>query len=248
MGEIYIVTNKINGMRYVGQTKYTVEERWKQHLQECKLRVVKPSYFHNAIIKYGEECFEVKRVMHNIPIDKLDELETLCIKRYNTFRPNGYNLTLGGGGVKNYKHSRVTKAIIRQKLSHPRSEEDIQKIKEGQKRNNCFEKRSKNIEWRKAISKSRMGRFRGKNNPFGGKHHTQETKDRISNANSKSVLMCDLQGNPMRRFKSLKEARDYLISNNITSNETCQTPISKCCRGVEDRKTCYGFIWKYEKV
>lgn len=248
MGEIYIITNKINGKRYVGQTKYTTEYRWNGHLYECRVYAHKPSYFHNAIIKYGSDAFEVKRVIHNVPEKDLDRLEILCIKRYNTIRPNGYNICQGGVGVRGFKHSQATKEILRQKFSHPRCEEDIQKIKDGQKRNNCFEKRSKNMRWRKHISESRMGRFTGKDNPFYGKHHTEETKKILSDKNSKSVLMCDLNGNVLRRFKSLREARDYLISSGITSNKTCQTPISKCCRGVNKCKTYCGFTWKYEKV
>ena len=60
--------------------------------------------------------------------------------------------------------------------------------------------------------------------------------------------MCDMEGITIKRFNSLVEARDYLIGEGITTNKSCQTPISKCCRGVEQRKSCYGFVWKYEKV
>ena len=125
---------------------------------------------------------------------------------------------------------------------------DIEKIKAGQRAHDCFAKRSKNMAWRKAISEGRKGKYTGLDNPFGGKHHTPETKARISEANSKAVLMCDMDGKVIKRFNSLVEARDYLIGEGITTNKSCQTPISKCCRGVEQRKSCYGFVWKYEKV
>jgi len=34
MGEIYKITNKINGKVYIGQTKYTTEVRWESHMRE----------------------------------------------------------------------------------------------------------------------------------------------------------------------------------------------------------------------
>lgn len=247
MGEIYIVTNTITGKRYIGQTMYSVSYRWKQHIEDSALNKSN-SYLHRSIRKYGADAFVVRRVLKNVPLNLLDDLEIKCIERYRTFVPNGYNLCRGGGGVKGYRHTEDTKKILRAKLSHPRSAEDIEKIKEGQRRNDVFAKRSKNMAWRKAISKGRLGKFKGADNPFGGKHHTQETKARISEANSKAVLMCNLDGKVIKRFNSLVEARDYLISEGITTNKSCQTPISKCCRGVEQRKSCYGFVWKYEKV
>ena len=118
----------------------------------------------------------------------------------------------------------------------------------GQRRNNSFEKRGNNPNWRRNMSRARLSRFKGEDNPFGGKHHTEKTKQIISEANSKAVYMYSLEGELIKEFKSLVEAKNYLISEEITSNESCQTPISKCCRGEESRKTAYGFIWKYEKV
>lgn len=246
MGEIYIITNTITRKRYVGQTKYNTLYRWNQHLEES--RAGSPSYLHRAIRKYGENAFKVKRVLKDIPEDKLNSLEIICIERYGTLVPAGYNLCRGGVGVRGYRHTEETKAVLRRKFSHPRSAEDIEKIKAGQRATNCFAKRSNNMSWRNAISESRKGRFKGADNPFGGKHHTPETKARISEANSKAVLMCDMAGQVIKRFDSLVQARDYLIGEGITANKSCQTPISKCCRGVEQRKSCYGFVWKYEKV
>ena len=91
MGEIYIATNTVTGRRYVGQTKYHTSYRWNQHLQESRLGKSQ-SYLHRAIRKYGEDAFVVRRVLKNIPDDALDRLEIMCIQRYNTLIPNGYNM------------------------------------------------------------------------------------------------------------------------------------------------------------
>lgn len=44
---IYLITNKINNMQYVGQS-IDIEERFYRHSLACD-----DCYFHNAIRKYG---------------------------------------------------------------------------------------------------------------------------------------------------------------------------------------------------
>lgn len=90
-GIIYKITNKVNGKSYIGQTRYTLEFRWRQHLHK-KDNV----YFHNAIKKYGAENFSLE-VLEECDLDKLNSREIFYIAKYNTFE-NGYNLTLGGDG------------------------------------------------------------------------------------------------------------------------------------------------------
>ena len=48
-GYIYKVTNKVTGKSYIGQTRYTVEFRWRQHQHKKD-----NTYFHNSIKKYGQ--------------------------------------------------------------------------------------------------------------------------------------------------------------------------------------------------
>lgn len=90
-GIIYKITNKVNNKSYIGQTRYTVEFRWKQH-QHKKDNV----YFHNAIHKYGVDNFLVE-VLEECNIENLSSREIFYIAKYDTFN-NGYNLTIGGEG------------------------------------------------------------------------------------------------------------------------------------------------------
>jgi hypothetical protein len=48
------------------------------------------------------------------------------------------------------------------------------------------------IEQKKKISKSKKGRFTGNNNPFYGKQHTAETKEKISASNKGKVFDKDV--------------------------------------------------------
>lgn len=90
-GYIYKITNKVNGKSYIGQTRYTVEFRWRQHQHKND-----GCYFHNAIQKYGAENFTVE-TLEECEVSQLDSREIYYIAKYNTFN-EGYNLTIGGGG------------------------------------------------------------------------------------------------------------------------------------------------------
>lgn len=90
-GYIYKITNKVNGKSYIGQTRYTVEFRWRQHQHKKD-----NCYFHNAIHKYGIENFTIE-TLEECEVSKLDEREIFYIAKYNTFK-EGYNLTIGGDG------------------------------------------------------------------------------------------------------------------------------------------------------
>lgn len=90
-GIIYKITNKVNGKSYIGQTRYTLEFRWKQHLHKRD-----NAYFHNAIHKYGEDNFQLE-ILEECDIELLNSREIYYIAKYNTFK-EGYNLTIGGDG------------------------------------------------------------------------------------------------------------------------------------------------------
>lgn len=90
-GYIYKITNKVNGKSYIGQTRYTIEFRWRQHLHKKD-----NTYFHNAIRKYGADNFIVEK-LEECDIEDLNEKEIYYIAKYNTFKA-GYNLTIGGDG------------------------------------------------------------------------------------------------------------------------------------------------------
>ena len=90
-GFIYKITNKVNGKSYIGQTRYTVEFRWRQHIHKKD-----NTYFHNAIRKYGIENFTVE-TLEQCEYKDLNSREIFYIAKYNTFN-SGYNMTIGGDG------------------------------------------------------------------------------------------------------------------------------------------------------
>lgn len=109
-GGIYMIIYKatINGKSYIGRTIGSLEERIKQHLKESKRN--KKWYFYRAIHKYGKDSVQWEILEDDINDFKyLKERETFNILKYDTFKPNGYNMTLGGEGMFGYKASDKTK-------------------------------------------------------------------------------------------------------------------------------------------
>lgn len=90
-GIIYKITNKVNNKSYIGQTRYSLEFRWRQHQHKKD-----NTYFHNAIKKYGADNFELS-VLEECDVEQLNSREIFYIAKYNTFQ-EGYNLTIGGEG------------------------------------------------------------------------------------------------------------------------------------------------------
>lgn len=88
---VYLVTNTVNGKRYVGQTTKTLEERWRLHQ-----KVKTGHLLYSAIQKYGVENFTIESICELPTTELLNEFEIEYIKRYCTLTPNGYNLTEGG--------------------------------------------------------------------------------------------------------------------------------------------------------
>lgn len=106
---IYKITNTVNGMIYIGQTRQTASRRWKSHRKDArkleKGQINKISaYLYRAILKYGDKNFKVEIVEQCEP-HLLNEREQFWIKEFNCLAPNGYNLTTGG---KNFEFSEIT--------------------------------------------------------------------------------------------------------------------------------------------
>lgn len=93
-GIIYLIINKENGNKYVGQTTQSMNKRWQQHITESKKMSQKP--LHRAFRKYGVDKFIIREI-DECDISLLNEREKYWINYYNTFNSsNGYNATSGG--------------------------------------------------------------------------------------------------------------------------------------------------------
>lgn len=97
-GYVYVITNEINGKRYVGQTRQFVRRRWNGH---CQNERAGETALYAAFRKYGIQNFkfEVIAVLQSRELTgHMDGVEMAWIKMLNTLAPNGYNLHSGGRG------------------------------------------------------------------------------------------------------------------------------------------------------
>ena len=93
---VYLRTNKINGMQYVGQTS-NISAR-NRHFRSLKSKY-SCEIFDSDRRKYGIDNFELEILAEVETQEEAWELEQTFIKAYNTIYPNGYNVSSGGKGA-----------------------------------------------------------------------------------------------------------------------------------------------------
>ncbi len=94
---IYRVVNTVNGKVYIGFDS-AWPKRKQTHINKSRSNKSQHFHFHQAIRKYGEECFVWEVIYQSKDCDHtLNKMESYFIKEYDSFR-NGYNQTLGGQG------------------------------------------------------------------------------------------------------------------------------------------------------
>lgn len=87
---IYIITNKINGKKYIGQSVDPARRKASHFCATARGLIGK------AILKYGRESFGFRVLMTGATKAEADYFEKAMIARMNTRVPHGYNLSAGG--------------------------------------------------------------------------------------------------------------------------------------------------------
>ena len=217
-GSIYLIINKINNKKYVGQTVQDVNVRFAGH---CKKSSHCPK-LRNAIQKYGKENFKIITLKVFACSDfetlhkQLDYWETWYIEYYHSVE-QGYNCTYGGEhfiATEEWKKEASLRWKEYWKTHTPtmtgrrHSPETIEKMK--------IAAANRSEEYRKKISQSKMGK---------------------PNKNCwKPILQYDLDGNLIKEWPSVASANKSFGTSN--------SHIGNCANG--RRKTAYGYVWKYK--
>lgn len=221
---IYCIENTINNKKYIGQS-ININQRWLKHISELNNGYHHNDYLQKSWNKYGEECFKFY-ILEYCDKDELDEKETYYINHYNTTnRDYGYNLK-SGGQFHNYV-----------------SDEVKTKISESNKKTYLNPQRRK-VQSINALNQWANPKIKekiiGSNNGMYGKHHTQETKKKISESklgkpssqrNTTPVFCIELN----KKFDDAVTAAKEL--------STWSGGILSVCRG--ERNTCGGYHWKF---
>ena len=186
---VYIHTSPSN-KRYVGITSQRPpEQRWANgHGYNHN------SHFTNAINFYGWDNFNHEIVADGLTSDDAMMMEQTLIEKYNTMDQRyGYNQTSGGEVNKQYTEevkNKIRKAAIRNTQMPYRRKQLSEQAKKLWADKEFVARKSKMLQeqWKdpkfKAAVASKRKLQNGEKNPFYGKHHTEETKKKISEKNS----------------------------------------------------------------
>lgn len=241
---IYIHKNKVNGKVYIGQAKGDPCDRWGSN--GCNYR--KQPSFWSAIQEYGWSNFDHMILETNLTAEQANEAERRWIALYKANNSDfGYNRTGGGKG------------------SYQLTEEAAQKKAEGMARYWASE-----VGRQQATVHSRA--MMGENNPMYGKHHSEETRAKISKAitgehnpnfgkhfskDHRAKLSAALSGENNYWYgktgilnKASKQVYCEELSRIFGSAKEAaaelgidNSSIGKCCKG--SRKTAGGYHWRY---
>lgn len=188
MAKIYKITNSKNGKIYVGMTVDTLEQRLKEHIQECRRyecgAVKYRSRLYNAMLADGFQAFKIELLEDNVPREEVGAREQYYIKLLKTQDDSiGYNISKGGrAGPPQGKPTEQTRQLL--------SLHSKNKIW-------CYDPGT--LEYRKVLPEnvpegfiigmleSHKAKLKGENNgmygkvgPNRGKHFSEETKKRLS--------------------------------------------------------------------
>lgn len=133
---IYKITNDFSDLVYVGQTK-NLKERIRFHKLEMK-RNRHSQFLYNDMNIYGFDRFKFD-IIEEVENKIADKRERYWIEYYNSFFPNGYNLTTGG--TDGSKYSSLSKRKIGDSTKERWKNEDIAKrMKEGLRKSGLAQK------------------------------------------------------------------------------------------------------------
>ena len=119
--KIYAHINKINGKKYIGQTKQQLDQRFRDG-EGYK----KSPKFYGAIKKYGWDNFEHILLFDGLSLEEANKKEEELIKEYNTTNDsNGYNIAYGGDN-----HAQSEEAIYKMKMAKDRNKNNYDFYKE----------------------------------------------------------------------------------------------------------------------
>lgn len=125
---IYVITNEVDGKKYVGQAvshikikdkykPYAAYGRLLAHFREANSKKKHQcAYLNNAIRAHGREKFTVETLVE-CEKKEVDALEVKYIREYNSTFPNGYNIMKGGRSLEGTEASGNEESVPRKSPS-----------------------------------------------------------------------------------------------------------------------------------
>lgn len=232
-----------SGKVYIGITKRKPKERW-----DSGHGYKGNHHFCAAIKKYGWANIKHEILFSHLSEEEACEKEKQLIKEYDSCNPKkGYNVLEGGTSGYNFNHTEETKEKISQASTRLwQSEEHRKKMSEGAS---------------------------GKNNPFYGKHHSEETRQKLLKWHREHPMSEEQKRIQVERLRKavtgMKRSKESIeksakakwkpilqytkdgtfVRRWDNAKEVYETLgiqrscICQCCKGV--RQSAGGFVWRY---
>lgn len=241
-GFVYMILNKTNNKKYIGQTVRLLEKRIYEYKSSFNTGNHNNSYLYNSFKKHGWDNFEFSIIDTAQTIEELNSKEIRYIIQYKTTdKKFGYNIESGGNNAiptieTIEKMSRSHKGIIQTdtwvnkriaeagseealKYGKPRTEEEKQYLSENSPKYWQGKTRDKETCDKISITKLRNG-------------PSQKLKDAIF----KTVYKISILDNKITSYESTGEAGKVEGVNQSTVSRWCQKNTNK-----------NGFLWTYTK-
>lgn len=256
---IYLWENINNGKKYVGQTR-NFYNRMSQYRQGFFNR-----YMKNAVNKHGINSFKISILERDIDFQNLDNREQYWMDYFESYNSDkGYNICRYASNTYGYRHTKETKEKISRVLKEKFKDPDYRAKFMG-KNSPMFGKHHtehskylisksskelwKNEEYRKFQTERMIGEnnhmfgvhLYGELNGMYGKHHTQESKEKISKAVTGKNL-----GNNYHSKKVLCEETGIIYQSQSEASRAYGVTagaISNACLGKS--KTCMKLHWSF---
>jgi group I intron endonuclease len=226
MGEVYKITNTINGKCYIGITKNSFRKRY-NHRDDWWNAPTASKVLKKAVDKYGSDNFIVE-IIEECKLSVLESREKYYIDLYNSFSPNGYNLTTGG----NYNYS----VSLESKKKNSRTNKERYKKgavtwNKGKSLTEEHKKRSSNTKKRKFANGELVTWNKGLKLGKMKKEHVENS----AKAHKKRVVCINPDNNQV-----VKEYEGLIDTKKDGFTPSC---VSLCCKN--KIKLHKGFNWEY---
>lgn len=234
-GYIYKIYNTENDKIYIGQTRRSIDIRWKQHLLSSKSDKDKNTVLYRAMNKYGVDKFNIQLIQEYSFESKeelikiLNEEEIKYISKYNSIKPNGYNMQLGGKSPTESLKQPVDQYSLDGKLLN--SYESLSEACSSSDKKLNYKHISECCRGKLYTSGGYVWRWTGE--PF-DKYDTSDKRYVPIDQYSKDGVF-------IKHYNSCADAT-YEVFGKV--DKSYSSHIVSCCRG--QRKTAYGFVWRYK--
>lgn len=267
MAIVYLITNTLDGKRYVGRTARSLETRWNQH-RRAALRGDTAMLITRALTKHGLDAFKIE-CLEECAGDAVGARERHWITELHTHvRDGGYNLTEGGdGGLPGYVFSDETRQKLREKATgrvmSPDAVERMRQTKIGRKQDpEVVERRRQKLIGKKRTPEQ-IERLAAANR---GKTRSEESKRRIGDAARGHVVSTETRERlrvahlggecPQTTKDAVSRARSKAVVLIISDTERQQfrslkeasevtgTPVLSIQRSLSQKRAVAGRTWQ----